>query len=81
MGGMASGPAITDLISQLQSEVNGLCAKLFNFLGALQRDAPPQSVKSEGLPAPAGGVDVEVRHVMTFSAPQLCFYMHNWIPI
>ena len=53
-------PRHSDVISQLQDQVNGLCSKLFNFLGALQRDAPPASVKGEGLLAPAGGVDLEV---------------------
>ncbi|GAB4816096.1 hypothetical protein N2152v2_003142 [Parachlorella kessleri] len=59
----ADGPPARhfDVISQLQDQVNGLCSKLFNFLGALQRDAPPSSVKGEGLLAPAGGVDVEAQ--------------------
>jgi hypothetical protein len=57
----AEPPAHADVISQLQEQVNALCAKLFNFLGALQRDAPPVSIKGEGLLAPTGGIDVQVR--------------------
>lgn len=44
---MAAG----DLITQLQECNAELCAHLFNFTGAIQRDAPPLSVGEEPLEA------------------------------
>lgn len=35
-------------------------AMLFNYIGALQRDAPPSAVKGEPLAAPPKAYDVQV---------------------
>lgn len=37
----------SDLLTQLQAALNSLCSMFFNFVGALQRDAPPVKVKEE----------------------------------
>ncbi|CAL8460579.1 g108 [Coccomyxa elongata] len=37
----------TDLVTQLQDQLSALCSLFFNFTGALQRDAPPVSVRGE----------------------------------
>ncbi|BDA41651.1 probable mediator of RNA polymerase II transcription subunit 21 [Coccomyxa sp. Obi] len=37
----------TDLVTQLQDQLSVLCSLFFNFTGALQRDAPPVSVRGE----------------------------------
>lgn len=37
----------TDLVTQLQDQLSLLCSLFFNFTGALQRDAPPVSVRGE----------------------------------
>lgn len=57
---MTPSPAAMDLVSELQNQVTALCGNLFNFLGALQRDAPPVSVRGEGVLASGGALDVEV---------------------
>lgn len=52
---------MADVLTQLQDQTNLLCSRLFNFLGALQRDAPPVSVKGEGVLLPnAGTIDAQV---------------------
>ena len=51
-----------DWVTALQEQVGRVCAMLFNYLGALQRDAPPQPLKQELLVnPPAKSYDVAVR--------------------
>jgi hypothetical protein len=56
---MAAPPPL-DLITDLQEQVGRLDAMLFNYLGALQRDAPPQPLKEEPLVEPPKTYDVQV---------------------
>ena len=59
---MGSQLASVDLVTALQEQVGRVCAMLFNYLGALQRDAPPQPLKQELLVnPPAKSYDVAVR--------------------
>lgn len=57
-GSMTAPPV--DLVSSLQEAIGRLNAMLFNYLGALQRDAPPQPVKEEALVAAPKTYDVLV---------------------
>jgi len=49
-----------DLVTSLQEAVGRLNAMLFNYVGALQRDAPPQSLKQEPVVAQPKAYDVQV---------------------
>lgn len=53
-------PPPVDLVTALQEQLARINAMLFNYLGALQRDAPAQSVKGEALVAPPKNYDVQV---------------------
>ncbi len=44
----------------MQEALGRLNAMLFNYVGALQRDAPPQPLKQEPLVAPPKTYDVQV---------------------
>ena len=46
--------AASDLITQLQECNADMCAHLFNFTGALQRDALPMSIGDESLESSSG---------------------------
>ncbi len=49
------GPSSSgELLTQLQDQINALCTMFFDFVGTLQRDAPPASLAGEPLVA-AGG--------------------------
>lgn len=50
-----------DLVSALQEQLGRVNAMLFNYIGALQRDAPPSAVKGEPLAAQPKAYDVQVR--------------------
>ena len=45
--------AASDLVTQIQDHLNGLCSMFFNFAGALQRDAAPARVSDEPLAEPS----------------------------
>lgn len=53
-------PPPVDLITALQEQLARLNAMLFNYIGALQRDAPPQSLKGEALVAAPKTYDMPV---------------------
>ena len=55
-----SAPPPLDFVTDLQERVGRLDAMLFNYLGALQRDAPPQPLKEEPLVAAPKTYDVQV---------------------
>lgn len=65
-------PAPVDLITALQEQLARLNAMLFNYIGALQRDAPPQSLKGEALVAPPKSYDVQARRGLTQALCQPC---------
>ncbi len=52
--------ATLDLVTSLQEAIWRLNSLLFNYLGALQRDAPAQPVKGEALVAVSKPYDVQV---------------------
>ncbi|KAL4447826.1 hypothetical protein ABPG75_005045 [Micractinium tetrahymenae] len=54
-------PPVVDLVTSLQEALGRLNAMLFNYIGALQRDAPPQALKQEPLVAPAKAYDVQAQ--------------------
>ncbi|PRW45474.1 mediator of RNA polymerase II transcription subunit 21-like [Chlorella sorokiniana] len=54
-------PPPADLVSALQEQLGRVNAMLFNYIGALQRDAPPSSVKGEPLAAPPKAYDVQAQ--------------------
>lgn len=54
-------PPPVDLVTALQEALGRVNGVLFNYLGALQRDAPPSSVKGEALLAPPKAYDVQAR--------------------
>ena len=56
---MAAPPA--DVVTALQEALGRLNGVLFNYLGALQRDAPPAALKGEALLAPPKSYDVQAR--------------------
>ena len=50
-----------DVVARIQDEIARLCAGFFNFVGALQRDAPPSSISGENILRPRmQGYDLEV---------------------
>lgn len=49
----------TDVITQIQDHLNVLVSNFFNFAGALQRDAPPASMKGEDAPTGPHPMNVE----------------------
>lgn len=53
---MAVVPAqsASDLVTQIQDHLNGLCSMFYNFTGALQRDAAPRPVADEPAPEASG---------------------------
>lgn len=59
---MATPPApAVDLVTALQEALGRVNGVLFNYVGALQRDAPPVSLKGEALMAPPKTYDVQAR--------------------
>lgn len=56
---MAAAPPV-DLVTALQEALGRANAVLFNYIGALQRDAPPALLKGEPLVAPPKTYDVQV---------------------
>lgn len=58
-----------DIVTQIQDHLNALLSSFFNFAGALQRDAPPASVKGEEVVRNANQNDVEEQ--MDFMAKHL----------
>ena len=48
-----------DVVTELQEQASRVGGMLFNFVGALQRDAPPASVAGEAL-VESRGPSVEV---------------------
>lgn len=56
----AAPPPPVDLVTALQEQLARINAMLFNYLGALQRDAPAQSVKGEALVSAPKTYDVQV---------------------
>lgn len=54
-------PPPLDLVTSLQEATSRLNAMLFNYIGALQREAPPMAVKEEPLVAPPKSYDVQAR--------------------
>lgn len=60
---MSTSPTtpVVDLVTSLQEAMGRLNAMLFNYVGALQRDAPPQSLKHEPVVGPPKSYDVLVR--------------------
>jgi hypothetical protein len=59
----------SDVLTQIQDLLNGLVSNFFNFAGALQRDAPPGSIKGED--APAGPHAINVGEQTTFMAREI----------
>ena len=49
---MANDAPVTDLVTQVQDNLNDLCALFFNMIGCLQRDAAPAAVSDERPPDP-----------------------------
>ncbi len=49
-----------DDVAHLQDQVSKVCSGLFNFIGALQRDAPPSSIEEEPVISSSSGFDVKV---------------------
>lgn len=45
-----SAQPTTDLVTQIQQQINHLCFLFFNDVGSLQRDAPPASIRGEPVP-------------------------------
>jgi hypothetical protein len=39
-----------DVVTQIQDHIALICARFYNFIGALQRDAPPAPLHSEVIP-------------------------------
>lgn len=39
-----------DVVTQLQDHIALICSRFFNFIGALQRDAPPAPIHIAGNP-------------------------------
>eukprot|EP00803_Ostreobium_quekettii_P003808 evm.model.scf_2003.2 EVM.evm.TU.scf_2003.2 scf_2003:5925-10034(+) len=50
-----------DVVTQAQQQVNNMCSLMFNFTGALQRDAPKASVSGEAVPPPHPDFDQQCR--------------------
>ena len=71
---MSSQPPPLDLITSLQEQLGRVCAMIFNYMGALQRDAPPQALKQELLVAPPTSYDVQVRRLR--GGPTRCCRHH-----
>lgn len=46
---------MADVVTALQDEASALATMLYDFIGTLQRDAPPASVAGEPIVAAAGG--------------------------
>lgn len=61
--GPPQGPPL-DLVTSLQEQLGRVNALLFNYVGALQRDAPPAAVKDEPLVAAPKAYDVQARCVL-----------------
>ncbi|KAI3425067.1 hypothetical protein D9Q98_008444 [Chlorella vulgaris] len=57
----AAPPPPVDLVTALQEQLARINAMLFNYLGALQRDAPAQSVKGEALVSAPKTYDVQAQ--------------------
>ena len=38
-----------DVVTQIQDHIALICARLYNFIGALQRDAPPAPLHGEAI--------------------------------
>lgn len=51
-----------DIITQLQTQTNRLLNLCYNFVGALQRDAPACSIKGEAVD-PGSSLDVQAQTV------------------
>lgn len=58
-----------DIVTQIQDHLNALLSSFYNFAGALQRDAPPASVKGEEVVRNANQSDVQEQ--MDFMAKHL----------
>jgi hypothetical protein len=39
-----------DVVTQIQDQIALICARFYNFIGALQRDAPPAPLHGEAIP-------------------------------
>lgn len=48
----APGPPDMDVVTQIQEHIALLCSRFFNFIGALQRDAPPAPLHIAAAPDP-----------------------------
>lgn len=59
----AEGGSLVDSVTLVQQEIAATCSALFNYIGSLQRDAPPASVNGEAVVGPSlSGFDVDVRN-------------------
>lgn len=69
-GAYAFAMAGEDVVTDLQNQISHVTAGLFNFVGALQRDAPPASVFDEPIiTPPTQNIDVQVRFQAHYPPP------------
>ena len=67
----AAGPPEPDIVTQLQDQLALICSRFFNFIGALQRDAPP---------APLHGEAVQDQRHQALEVRKKYFFLHQFIP-
>jgi Subunit 21 of Mediator complex len=60
-----------DIVTQIQDHLNGLLSSFFNFTGALQRDAPPVTVKGEPAIRNSNQIDMGAPEQTVFMAKQV----------
>ena len=68
-----AGPPDADVVSQIQDHIALLCSRFFNFIGALQRDAPPVPLHAEPI-ADQKQEELQVRISGYFST----LHAHPW---
>jgi hypothetical protein len=44
------GAPEADVVTQIQDHIALICARFYNFIGALQRDAPPAPLHGDAIP-------------------------------
>jgi len=72
-----------DIVDELNKHLHSLSASFFNFVGALQRDAPPASLDGETVvtapssAAPPFDVDVRIPYSFIYTHPSSVSFLHS----
>jgi hypothetical protein len=76
-----------DIVDELNKRLHSLSASFFNFVGALQRDAPPASLDGEPIvtappssAAPPFDIDVRIPYSFIYTHPSSLSFLPSFLP-